>query len=233
MAGGQAVAARRRRARADALDLGEAAVQEDGIGELAAIAVAGADGFGEPAELAAAAGLALDPAPVVPAERPPRQGAVVLTRARRPGGPVHRDVQLVAAVETTGEGARDESAQARRHGGADDERRPTFAGGRVEVEQVAHVVDRSAGGHHVGPGGEQPRRRVDVRAWRRQDDDIGREVPGDQPQRRRKVAAHALADDARADNGDRRDPVGPAGHRSSGDAAPLPGESSTGCQPPC
>ena len=82
----QAVSPGRRASGADPRDGREAAVEQQRVGEVGAVAVASTDRLGEPAQLPAASGRSLDPLPVVPAERPSRparDGA----RGHRPGRP--------------------------------------------------------------------------------------------------------------------------------------------------
>ena len=79
----------------------------------------------------------------------------MLAGARRAGGPVHGDVQLVDAGQTAGEVAGEQAAQPRRHRRADDDGRPGEPGVVVEVEQGAHVVDGAGRGHDVDPAAHE------------------------------------------------------------------------------
>ena len=160
----------------------------------------------------------LDPLPVVPADRPTRERLVVLLGARRPGGPVDGDVQLVAYRHPRHQSGEQPA------GPATPRRRPPAAprwrawrrdrAGRARRRRPARR-------HHVRPRAKHPRRRR-VRARVGQDDDVGGEVAGDDvelPARLRRTRPTTppptTATDAR---------TGSRLHRCS---------RSIGCHPPC
>ena len=100
----------------DAAHVRERAMQQHRVGVVGAVAVEGADRAGEPAQFAAAAAArAVDPRPVLPAERAVAEGVVVAAGAGRPARPVHGDVQLLDHVELLGQGPGQQPGQARSH----------------------------------------------------------------------------------------------------------------------
>jgi hypothetical protein len=68
---------------------------------------------------------------------------------------VDRNVDLVDRGEAPGDVTRQETRQAGRHRGADDQ--GPIAGGQVGVEQGGGIVEGIAGGHHVEILSEQTR----------------------------------------------------------------------------
>ena len=139
-------------AGADALDVAEAAPQQHRVGELAAVAVAGADRFGEPAQLAPAAGR-LVRSTRRRASRPPsrrgRGGARGRTPVRPCRGP-RRGARRNVPGARRGCGRTVRSGPATRRRRRRSRRRPPRAV-CVELEQLAHVVEGAGGADDVVP----------------------------------------------------------------------------------
>ena len=193
-------------------------MQQHRVGEVAAIAVAGTDRFGEPAQLAPAAGGAFDPLPSCQPTAQPASALWCSRRAGRSGGSVDGDVQLVARRHALDELGGEQAGQPWRHRST---RRPTWRRIRravasrssssrtssrapaVETTWVPARADRRPARHAV-PGWRARRCRRRGRGARR------RWLPST-------VAPHPAADDPAADDGDRR--LRPSAHVVRGRSA--------------
>ena len=116
-------------------------MQQGGFGHLGPVAVVRVDRLGEPAQLATGACGTSDPFTVVQPERGAAERAMMLTGAGRAASAVHRYMDLVDDVKLVGEVAGEQPRQSRRHGRADDQRRPPNSYRLAELEQLAHVVE--------------------------------------------------------------------------------------------
>ena len=148
----------------DPFDRGEDPDEQAGLDQPGAVAIAPADGIGEPAQLATGASGPAEPAAVAPVEGDAAQGPVVALGARRAAGAGPRNVDLIDPVERARRVRGEEARQPGREPGADDHGEPPFDRLGVEVEQVADIVGIVGHGHHRHLPAQQRRRQRGMRA---------------------------------------------------------------------
>ena len=107
----EAVAPSSRASKAEPGDVGEGLMEHDGRGHPRQIAILRADRLGEPAQLPPASPDVIGPAAVAPGRRQPAERTVVGAGARRPGGAVDRDVDLIDHGQLGGQVTGDQARQ--------------------------------------------------------------------------------------------------------------------------